>query len=139
VKYLLDTCVISELVSRKPNSNVVDFVDSLDDEDVYLSVITVGEITKGIEKLPKSKRKQELHTWLREDLLVRFSGKIIPIDNDVITEWGLLTARLEISGTTMPAIDSLVAATALTYAFALVTRNVNDFKGSGVEIINPWE
>lgn len=139
MKYLLDTCVISELVSKKPNSNVVEFVDSLDDEDVYLSVITIGEITKGIEKLPKSKRKQELHLWLREDLLVRFSGKTIPIDNDVITEWGLLTARLELSGTSIPAIDSLIAATALTYAFALVTRNVNDFEGSGVEIVNPWE
>jgi tRNA(fMet)-specific endonuclease VapC len=127
------------LISKKPSSSVVEFVDSLDAEDMYLSVITVGEITKGIEKLPKSKRKQELHTWLREDLLVRFSGKIIPIDNDVITEWGLLSARLELSGQSIPAIDSLIAATALTYAFALVTRNVNDFEGSGVEIVNPWE
>jgi toxin FitB len=138
MKYLLDTCVISELVSKKPNSNVVEFVDALDTDDIYLSVITIGEIIKGIEKLPKSKRKQELHTWLREDLLARFSGKTIPIDNDVITEWGLLTARLELAGTPMPAIDSLIAASALTYAFALVTRNVGDFEGSGVEILNPW-
>ena len=138
MKYLLDTCVISELVSKKPNSNVVEFVDALDTDDIYLSVITIGKIIKGIEKLPKSKRKQELHTWLREDLLARFSGKTIPIDNDVITEWGLLTARLELAGTPMPAIDSLIAASALTYAFALVTRNVGDFEGSGVEILNPW-
>src|SRR5687768_4257146 len=134
MKYLLDTCVISELVSKRPNSDVVEFVDSLDNDDIYLSVITIGEIIKGVEKLPKSKRKQELHTWLKEDLLSRFSGKIIPIDNDVITEWGLLTARLELAGTPMPAIDSLIAATALTYAFALVTRNVSDFDGSSVEI-----
>ncbi|SRR6266516_470371 len=139
MKYLLDTCVISELVSKRPNSKVVEFVDSLDDDDVYLSVITIGEIIKGIEKLPRSKRKQELHTWLREDLLARFSGKIIPIDNDVITEWGSLTARLELAGTSIPAMDSLIAATVLTYAFALVTRNVNDFEGSSVEIVNPWE
>lgn len=139
MKYLLDTCVISELVSKRPNSSVVKFVDSLDSDDIYLSVITIGEIIKGVEKLPKSKRKQELHTWLKEDLLARFSGKIIPIDNDVITEWGLLTARLELAGTPMPAIDSLIAATALTYAFALVTRNVSDFKGSSVEVVNPWE
>jgi toxin FitB len=139
VKYLLDTCVISELVSKKPNSNIVEFVDSLDDDDVYLSVITIGEIIKGIEKLPKSKRRQELHIWLKEDLLVRFIGKIVPIDNEVITEWGLLTARLESAGTPIPAIDSLIAATALTHTFALVTRNVNDFEGSGVEIVNPWE
>ena len=75
MKYLLDTCVISELVSKRPNSRVVEFVDSLDDEDVYLSVITIGEITKGIEKLPKSKRKQELHTWLKEDLHDPFQWK----------------------------------------------------------------
>ncbi len=139
MKYLLDTCVISELVSKRPNSKVVEFVDSLDDDDVYLSVITIGEIIKGIEKLARSKRKQKLHTWLREDLLARFSGKIIPIDNDVITEWGSLTARLELAGTSIPAMDSLIAATVLTYAFALVTRNVNDFEGSSVEIVNPWE
>jgi toxin FitB len=139
MKYLLDTCVISELVSKKPNANVVEFVDTLDNDDIYLSVITIGEIIKGIEKLPKSKRKQDLHTWLKEDLLSRFSGKIIPIDNDVVSEWGRLTARLELTGAPMPAIDSLIAATALTYAFALITRNVGDFDGSNVEIVNPWQ
>jgi toxin FitB len=139
MKYLLDTCVISELVSKRPNSNVVEFVDSLDNDDVYLSVITIGEIIKGIEKLPRSKRKQELHTWLKEDLIARFSGKVIPIDNDVITEWGSLTARLKLAGSPMPAMDALIAATALTYSFALVTRNVSDFDDSGVEIVNPWE
>jgi predicted nucleic acid-binding protein len=137
MKYLLDTCVISELVSKRPDSKVVEFVDSLEDDDVYLSVITIGEITKGVEKLPKSKRKQELHAWIREDLLARFSGKIISIDNDVITEWGLLTARLGLAGASIPAIDSLIAATALTHTFILVTRNVSDFEGSGVEIVNP--
>jgi tRNA(fMet)-specific endonuclease VapC len=139
MKYLLDTCVISELVSKQPNSKVVEFVDALDNDDVYLSVITIGEITKGIEKLPKSKRKQMLHSWLKEDLLVRFSGKIIPIENDVITEWGSLTAKLELVGSLIPAIDSLIAATALAYTLVLVTRNVSDFEGSGVEIVNPWE
>jgi tRNA(fMet)-specific endonuclease VapC len=139
MKYLLDTCVISELVSKQPNSKVVEFVDALDNDDAYLSVITIGEITKGIEKLPKSKRKQMLHSWLKEDLLVRFSGKIIPIENDVITEWGSLTAKLELVGSLIPAIDSLIAATALAYTLVLVTRNVSDFEGSGVEIVNPWE
>jgi tRNA(fMet)-specific endonuclease VapC len=139
MKYLLDTCVISELVSKQPNSRVVEFVDSLDPDHVYLSMITIGEITKGIEKFPKSKRKQELHIWLKEDLLARFSGKIIPIENEVITEWGRLTARLELAGTPIPAIDSLIAATALTYSLALITRNVSDFDGSSVEIINPWD
>jgi len=139
MNYLLDTCVISELVAKQPYPTVVDFVDSLDVDDVYLSVITVGEITKGIEKLPKSKRKQELQTWLKEDLLIRFGGRIVSLDTDVLVEWGALAARLESSGRTMPAMDSLIAATALSHQFTLVTRNVDDFKGSGVEIVNPWE
>ena len=92
MKVLLDTCVISELVSKQPTPKVVGFVDSLDPEDVYLSVITIGEIAKGIEMLPKSRRKRDLHTWLKEDLLVRFEGNILPLDTDVLLEWGALTA-----------------------------------------------
>ncbi|MCG2739835.1 MAG: type II toxin-antitoxin system VapC family toxin [Syntrophaceae bacterium] len=139
MKYILDTCAISELVAKQPNPKVVEYVDSLDPDDVYLSVVTIGEISKGIEKLPKSKRKQELHTWLKEDLLVRFDGKIIPLDTDVLLEWGLLTARLESSGKTLPAMDSLIAATVLARTLILITRNVDDFEDTGVEIINPWE
>jgi toxin FitB len=139
MRYLLDTCVISELVAKQVNPKVVEFVDSLDSDDVYLSVITIGEIAKGIEKLPKSKRKQELHTWLTEDLLVRFDERIVPLDTDVLLEWGSLAARLESQGKILPAMDSLIASTVLTHKFALVTRNVDDFNGADLEIINPWE
>ena len=139
MKYLLDTCVISELVDRHPNPKVVDFVDSLDSDDVFLSVITIGEIAKGVEKLPKSKRKQELHSWLKENLLVRFDGRIIPLDTEVLMEWGILIARLESAGITLPAIDSLIAATTLTHKLTLVTRNVDDFSGTSIAIVNPWE
>ena len=139
MKYILDTCAISELVAKQPNPTVVEFIDSLDPDDVYLSVVTIGEIAKGIEKLPKSKRKQELETWLREDLLVRFDGKIIPLDTGVLLEWGSLTARLESTGKTPPAMDSLIAATVLARSMILVTRNVDDFENTGIEIVNPWE
>ena len=139
MKYLLDTCVLSELAAKLSNPKVVEFVDSLDPDDIYLSVITIGEITKGIEKLPKSKRKQELETWLKEDLLIRFEGKIISLDVDVLVAWGTLTGRLEASGRILPAIDSLIAATVLSHEFKLITRNVDDFTGTGIEIINPWE
>jgi predicted nucleic acid-binding protein len=139
MKYLLDTCVISEIVSKQPNPKVVEFVDSLDPDDVYLSVITIGEIAKGIEKLPKSKRKQELHAWLTEDLLVRFDGKIIPLGTDVLLKWGILNARLESVGKMLPAMDSLIAATAVVHDLILITRNVNDFENTGIEIVNPWE
>jgi predicted nucleic acid-binding protein len=139
MKCLLDTCVISELVAKHPSPKVVDFVDLLDSDDVYLSVITIGEIAKGVEKLPKSKRKQELLSWLKEDLLVRFDGRIIPLDTEVLMQWGTLIARLESTGITLPAIDSLIAATTLTHKLTLVTRNKDDFNGTGIEIVNPWE
>ena len=138
MKYLLDTCVISVLVAKHPNPKVVDFVDSLDSDDVFLSVITIGEIAKGVEKLPKSKRKQDLHSWLKENLLVRFDGRIIPLDTEVLMEWGILIARLESKGIILPTIDSLIAATTLTHKLNLVTRNVYDFSGTGNEIVNPW-
>ena len=138
MKALLDTCVISELVAKQPNPKVVEFVDSLDPEDVYLSAITIGEIVKGIEKLPASRRKVALLAWLKDDLLVRFDGKIVSLDKDVLMEWGTLTARLELTGRPMPAIDSLIAASARAYQMTLVTRNVVDFEGADVEILNPW-
>lgn len=139
MKALLDTCVISELISKKPNPKVVEYVDLLDPEDVYLSVITIGEIVKGIEKLPKSHRKTNLQAWLKDDLLVRFEGNVVVLDTDVLIEWGALTARLESAGKSMPAIDSLIAATALAKKMTLVTRNVSDFEEADAEIVNPWE
>lgn len=138
MKYLLDTCVISELISKQPNPDVIGFVDALDPEDVFLSVITIGEIAKGIEKLPKSKRKQELQTWLEEDLLIRFEGNILSLDTRVLIRWGGLSAKLEGIGVTLPSMDALIAATALTYNMAVVTRNENDFINTGIEIVNPW-
>jgi tRNA(fMet)-specific endonuclease VapC len=139
MKALFDTCVISELVSRQPNPRVIEYVDSLDPEDVYLSVITIGEIMKGIEKLPKSRRKMDLHAWLKEDLLVRFEGNILSLDTDVLLEWGVLTAHLESAGKTMPAMDSLIAASVLAKKMTLVTRNVSDFEDVDVEMANPWD
>lgn len=138
MKAILDTCVISEFVAKQPNPKVVEFLDALDADDVYLSVITIGEIIKGIEKLPDSRRKSELRDWLQDDLLARFQGKILPLDTDVIVEWGMLTAHTEIAGKAMPAIDSLIAATATANKMALVTRNVSDFEAAGIEIVNPW-
>ncbi|MCJ7433717.1 MAG: type II toxin-antitoxin system VapC family toxin [Anaerolineales bacterium] len=139
MSFLLDTCVISEALAKKPNPKVVGFVDNLDPDDVYLSVITIGEYFKGIEKLPKSRRKSELQTWFEDELLIRYDENILPLDTRTLITWGTLTARLESDGYTMPAMDSLIAATALTYELVLVTRNVGDFEKSGVEIVNPWE
>ena len=139
MKWLLDTCVITELVSQQPNKRVVRWIDSIDADRLYLSVITIGEIRKGIEKLSESRRRQNLQSWLTEDLFTRFSGRIVALDSDILLVWGVLTGRLENEGKKMSAIDSLIAATALHGDFVLVTRNENDFIHANVKIHNPWQ
>ena len=138
MKYLLDTCIISELISNRPNPDVVEFIDSIDQENIYLSAITVGEIAKAIQKLPNLQRKQKLERWLHEDLLVRFEGNIISLDSNIFIRWGELSAKLEEIGVEHPAIDSLIAATVLTHRMVLVTINERDFENMEIEIVNPW-
>jgi len=139
MNYILDTNVISELVARKPNSKVVAWLESVDSDSIYLSVITLGEIKKGIEKLSASKRKNTLDSWFKEELLTRFHNRILPLDLPVLLTWGELTARLEKHGTPLPAIDSLLAATALQAEFTLVTRNTGDFQLAGISLYDPWQ
>jgi toxin FitB len=139
MNYLLDTCVISELVAKRSEPKVINWIDSIVDTRLYLSVITIGEIRKGIEKLPDSKRKALISSWLEDQLLIRFDGRIVPIDTDLILTWGQLVGMLEATGKQMAAIDSLIAATAIHGRFTLVTRNVEDFKNAGVMILNPWK
>jgi predicted nucleic acid-binding protein len=138
VTYLLDTCVISELVAKEPNPSVVGWIDSIDEDKLFLSAITIGEIKRGIEKLADSTRKSVLREWLEDDLLIRFRGKILPIDTAVMLVWGQLAAELHKQGKRMPAIDSLIAATCLQRRLELATRNEGDFAHSGVTVINPW-
>lgn len=139
MKYLLDTNVISELIAKSPNERVIQWIDQIDPASIYLSVITIGELRKGIEKLSDSKRKDELRNWLTDDLLIRFQDQILSVDLDVMLTWGELVGRLEQSGRPLPAIDSLIAAIALTHSCSLVTRNETDFKGTSVNVTNPWK
>jgi predicted nucleic acid-binding protein len=139
MKYLLDTCVISELVARQPDAGLVKWIDGADEERLYLCAITVGEIAKGIAKLADSERRRALTEWLEEDLLIRFQGRILPIDAHVMLAWGELVASLEMQGRKMPAMDALIAAIALQGNLDLVTRNEGDFVHSGVRAINPWK
>jgi tRNA(fMet)-specific endonuclease VapC len=131
--------VISELVAKQPNPAVLHWVDSIDENMMFLSAITIGEIKRGIEKLPDSSRKSALEDWLESDLLIRFRDKILSIDAAVMLVWGQLAADLEKQGKPMPAVDSLIAATCLQGKLDLVTRNESDFVNSGVTVINPWE
>lgn len=138
MRYLLDTCLICELVAGQPDPSVVQWVDGEDEERLFLSAITIGEIKKGVEKLPDSRRKSALAEWLEEDLLIRFQDRILPIDARVMLVWGELAADLDKQGKRMPAIDSLMAAMALQGGLHLVTRNEDDFAHSGVTVVNLW-
>ena len=138
MRFLLDTCVISDLVAKQPDPGLVDWIDGIAEERLYLSAITIGEIKRGIDKLPDSRRKSELGKWLQDELLIRFKDRILPIDTDVMLVWGELAANLEKQGRKMPAIDALIAATALHGNLDLVTRNERDFIHTGIRIANPW-
>jgi toxin FitB len=136
--YLLDTCTISEVVNKQPHPNVLNWFSHQPPEDVYISVITIGEITKGIQKMPISRRRTELETWLAQDILVQFRQRIVGIDLNTMILWGELTGRLEPQGRMLPTMDSLIASLALQNSLTLVTRNEKDFAGTGVTIFNPW-
>ena len=133
--YLLDTNVISETIKKSPNQKVLDFLMSIDADKFSLSVITLGEIRKGIEKLQDQSKKQKVIRWLEIDLLERFYGRIINIDAGVADKWGYICSLNNI-----PAIDALIAASAIVHNHKLVTRNIKDFESiNGLEILNPWE
>jgi len=138
LNYLFDTNVLSELAAKDPNANVVAWVESIDQENIFLSVVAIGELKKGIEKLPESRKKKDLISWLENDLLVRFGERIIPLDLPVMLVWGTMVAELEKAGTPLPAIDSLLAASASQRGLTLVTRNTKDFDPAGIPLINPW-
>ncbi|OEU69631.1 MAG: recombinase [Desulfovibrio sp. S3730MH75] len=138
MKYLLDTCVISEVIKRKPSSNVIKWIKQEEESNFFISVLTIGELHKGIEKLDKSKRKDELHNWVENDLKERFCNRIINIDMPVVTMWGKIQGMTERAGKPMPAIDSLIAATGITHHLTVVTRNISDMKESGAVLYNPW-
>ncbi|MCD6025594.1 MAG: PilT protein-like protein [Solimicrobium sp.] len=136
MNYLIDTNVISELVSAHPNPNVIAWLEQIPVEAVFLSVLTLGEIRKGVEKTQNNRRKKNLLIWLEHDLVKMFDSRILAISSQVADRWGRLQYQ---ASRTLPAIDSLIAATALHYDMTLVTRNVVDFADCpGLEIINPW-
>lgn len=136
MSYLLDTNVISELVKPKPDKNVLKWFSHVPDDALYLSVLTLGEIRKGVERISNSSRREKLRLWLEHDLREWFGLRILPIGPDVADRWGRLLADV---GRSVPSIDSLLAATALHHELRLVSRNVRDFDYAGVDVINPWE
>ncbi len=138
MNYLLDTCVISELVKPDPNPEVIQWLDGISSEKLFLCSLTIGEIRKGLVKLAESRKKENLTNWLNT-LLENYQDRIHPIDIAVAENWGFMQRQAEIKGTPMSSIDSLTAAVALTHNLTMVTRNEDDFQASHLPIINPWK
>jgi predicted nucleic acid-binding protein len=137
--FLLDTNTISELVSLKPNQRVLDWIEAADENLLYLSVMTLGEIRQGVAALPQSKKRTMLETWLEVDLQSRFAGRVLTIDGAVADRRGWIMAQSQAKGSTLPVVDCLLVATALQHNLTVVTRNVSDFAVAGLGLINPWE
>jgi len=138
MRYLLDTCVVSELVRPAPIQNLVDWVNRQQEERLFMSVLTLGELRKGINRLTGGARRVRLEEWLDSDLRLRFAGRWLPVDEEIAECWGLITANVASQGLALPVIDGLIAATALIHGMTVVTRNASDMQGTGVSVMNPW-
>jgi predicted nucleic acid-binding protein len=136
--FLLDTNVVSDLRKPRPNSGLVEWIDATDESKLFLSVITVGELRIGIEMQQDKRKRGALETWLVSDLLERFAGRVLSLDIDVAERWGRLEGRARAGSGKLPAIDSLIAATALQHGLTLITQNESNFARTGVPILNPW-
>ena len=139
MNYLLDTCVISELIKPKPNSKVINWLRSCQEENLFLSSLTIGEIQKGISKLPNSRKKHNLQEWMDNELIRRFDKRILGIDFIVAQKWGKIQALSEIAGTKMPVIDSLIASIGIVHDMTVVTRDTGGMEKSSANLFNPWK
>lgn len=135
MNYLLDTNVISETIKASPHPKVLDWFSEVSDQALFISVLSIGELRKGVERVTNGRKKFRLLTWLESDLQQWFGQRVLPIDYQVAECWGALCAK---ASSTPPAIDSLLAATAMTHGLVMVTRNVKDFGFAGIDIVNPF-
>jgi predicted nucleic acid-binding protein len=137
--YLLDTNCISELVRSSPEARVLEWMEGTDESLLYLSVLTLGEIRNGIAGLRQGKRRARLESWLEIELQLRFTGRILTIDEAIAKRWGVLAADAKIKGQSLSVIDGLLAATALQHNLTVITRYVSDFANMPAPLINPWD
>ncbi|GAB6042504.1 PIN domain-containing protein [Endothiovibrio diazotrophicus] len=135
MSYLLDTNILSETVKRDPSPAVIAWFDTIPDRALHISVLTLGELRKGVERAPDPRRRERLRNWLEHDLRGWFEDRLLPVDHAVADRWGRLTGRAE---RPLPTIDSLLAATAFHHGLRIVTRNVRDFDYPELEVIDPW-
>lgn len=136
--FLLDTNVISELVRARPEPLVTSWIDATDETLLHVSVLTLGEIRKGVASLPEAARRVRLEAWLDRDLVMRFAGRILPIDMAVAERWGRIAGTAAARKSPLPVIDGLLAATALQHDLTLVTRDTTHVATTAVPVFNPW-
>jgi predicted nucleic acid-binding protein len=136
--YLVDTNIPSELTRQQPDQGVMDFVRKAGKENLFLSVMTIGEICKGIDLLPASRKRTALQDWLDIQVRAWFAGRILPVTEAIAARWGHLAAAARKQGITLAVVDGVIAATALEHDLTLVTRNVKDYSSLGVSLLSPW-
>jgi predicted nucleic acid-binding protein len=137
--FLLDTNIPSEMTRPRPQPSVLAWLDDADDDQLYFSVVSLGEILKGVTLLSESRRRSQLQQWLDGTLRPWFEGRILPVDQPVAERWGVLAGQCQMKGRLLKVVDGLIAATALEHDLTVVTRNVKDFAGLGVTVFNPWD
>jgi predicted nucleic acid-binding protein len=137
-RYLVDTNVPSELTKPAPDSGVVEFLVQAGKANVFASVVSVGEICKGIAGLPESTRRQDLRNWLEKVMRPWFAGRLLPVTEEVAERWGTITGEQRLRGRQISMADGLIAATAMEHGLTLATRNVKDFENLGIAVFNPW-
>jgi len=137
MRYLLDTCVLSEMVKSMPSANVIRWFEVRKPHELYISAMTWGELQRGVARLPPSKRRSELTVWL-DQLKAGFEDRILAFDQESSEAWAKITVQAETQGKSMAAFDSIIAGTARACDCILVTRNVSDFAPADIELLNPW-
>lgn len=138
VSFLLDTCVLAELIRPRPEPKVIRWLDSQREDDLFLSVLTVGEIQKGARKAADPVRRARIQKWLDGELRPRFSSRLLPVCESAALVWGRLMAEAELRGEPLPAVDLLIAATGRAHSLTVVTRNQRDLERCSVAVLNPW-
>jgi len=136
--YLLDTNVPSEFSRDRPAPRVVERLKAQPVTTLFLSAVTIGEIRKGLIVLPPGRRRSELEMWFHTDLLTWFHNRVLPVTSAVADRWGVLDGQCQLRGTPLNTVDGMIAATAIEHGLTVVTRNVKDFSGLGVDLFNPW-
>lgn len=138
MSFLLDTNVVSEWTKPRPNPGLLAWLSETDEDRLFLSVVTIAELRRGVESLPPGDRRRRLDAWLQQDLSARFEGRVLPVDTPVAHAWGKIVARRESQGHPIHAMDAMLAATADVHALTLVTRNEADFRQTLRSVVNPW-